>query len=140
MKLTQGCFSFLPDLTDGQIIRQIQWAIDKSWAVAIEYTDDPHPRNSYWEMWDLPLFDMKDSAAVLFELNMCRKVYPHLYVKVSAFDNARGVESCVMSYIVQRPLYEPGFRLVRQEVAGRRLVYTIEAYACSVPGGERYLI
>jgi ribulose-bisphosphate carboxylase small chain len=111
----RGTLSYL---TDAQIVRQIQWAVDKSWAVAIEYTDDPHPRNSYWEMWDLPLFDMKDSAAVLFELNMCRKVYPHLYVKVSAFDNARGVESCVMSYIVQRPLYEPGFRLVCQEVVG----------------------
>ena len=46
MKLTQGCFSFLPDLTDEQITKQIQYAIDKSWAVSIEYTDDPHPRNN----------------------------------------------------------------------------------------------
>ena len=46
MKLTQGAFSFLPDLTDEQITKQIQYAIDKSWAVSIEYTDDPHPRNS----------------------------------------------------------------------------------------------
>ena len=38
MKLTQGCFSFLPDLTDEQITKQIQYAIDKSWAVSIEYT------------------------------------------------------------------------------------------------------
>ena len=44
-----------------------------------------------------------------------------------------------MSYIVQRPSYEPGFRLVRQEVAGRQLVYTIEAYAPVMkPEGERY--
>jgi len=44
-----------------------------------------------------------------------------------------------MSYIVQRPAYEPGFRLVRQEVAGRRIVYTIEAYAPVMkPEGERY--
>ena len=54
MKLTQGCFSFLPDLTDEQISKQIAWAIRKSWAVSIEFTDDPHPRNSYWEMWGLP--------------------------------------------------------------------------------------
>ena len=62
MKLTQGCFSFLPDLTDEQITKQIQYAINKSWAISIEYTDDPHPRNNYWEMWGLPLFDIKDPA------------------------------------------------------------------------------
>ena len=129
MKLTQGCFSFLPDLTDDQIIKQVQYAIKNSWAISIEYTDDPHPRNSYWEMWGLPLFDIKDPAAIMFELNMAREAMPNYYVKLVAFDNTRGVESSVMSYIVQRPSYEPGFRLVRQEVAGRKLVYTIEAYA-----------
>ena len=30
------------------------------WAMSIEYTDDPHPRNSYWEMWGLPVFDTKE--------------------------------------------------------------------------------
>ena len=139
MKLTQGCFSFLPDLTDDQITKQIQYAIDNSWAISIEYTDDPHPRNSYWEMWGLPLFDSKDPAAILFELNMCRKAKPNYYIKLVAFDNTRGVESSVMSYIVQRPSYEPGFRLVRQEVAGRKLIYTIEAYAPMMkPETERY--
>lgn len=139
MKLTQGCFSFLPDLTDDQIIKQIQYAIKNSWAISIEYTDDPHPRNSYWEMWGLPLFDIKDPAAILFELNMARKAMPNYYIKLVAFDNTRGVESSVMSYIVQRPSYEPGFRLVRQEVAGRKLVYTIEAYAPAMkPEGDRY--
>ena len=139
MKLTQGCFSFLPDLTDDQIIKQIQYAIKNSWAISIEYTDDPHPRNSYWEMWGLPLFDIKDPAAIMFELNMAREAMPNYYIKLVAFDNTRGVESSVMSYIVQRPSYEPGFRLVRQEVAGRKLVYTIEAYAPVMkPEGERY--
>jgi ribulose-bisphosphate carboxylase small chain len=139
MKLTQGAFSFLPDLTDAQITKQIQYCIDKSWAVSIEYTDDPHPRNSYWEMWGLPLFDIKDPAAILFEINMARKAKPNYYIKVCGFDNARGVESCVLSFIAQRPSYEPGFRLVRQEGAGRKLIYTIEAYAPSAkPEGERY--
>ena len=139
MKLTQGCFSFLPDLTDEQITKQIQYAINNSWALSIEYTDDPHPRNNYWEMWGLPLFDIKDPAAILFEINMARKAKPNYYIKIAAFDNTRGVESSVMSYIVQRPSYEPGFRLVRQEAAGRKLVYTIEAYAPVMkPEGERY--
>ena len=138
MKLTQGCFSFLPDLTDEQITKQIQYSIDKSWAISIEYTDDPHPRNNYWEMWGLPLFDIKDAAAILFEINMCRKAKPNYYIKVVAFDNARGVETSVISFIVQRPAYEPGFKLIRQEAAGRNLVYTLEPYATSKPEGERY--
>ena len=90
-------------------------------------------------MWGLPLFDIKDPAAILFEINMARKAKPNFYVKCACFDNTRCVESCCLSFIVQRPAYEPGFRLVRQEVAGRKLVYTIEAYAPSQkPEGERY--
>jgi len=65
MRLTQGAFSFLPDLSDEQIVKQVQYAINKNWAINVEYTDDPHPRSSYWEMWGLPLFGIKDAAAVI---------------------------------------------------------------------------
>src|SRR5580698_4945676 len=75
MRVTQGCFSFLPDLTDEQISRQVQYCLGKGWAVNIEFTDDPHPRNSFWEMWGLPMFDLRDAAGVLMELNECRKAY-----------------------------------------------------------------
>jgi len=85
------------------------------------------------------LFSIKDPAAILFEINMARKAKPNFYIKVVGFDNARGTESAVTSFIVQRPAYEPGFRLVRQEGKGRNLVYTIESYAAvSKPLGERY--
>ncbi len=50
-RMTQGQFSFLPDLTDEQISAQIKYALDNGWAINIEYTDDPHPRNTYWEMY-----------------------------------------------------------------------------------------
>ena len=90
-------------------------------------------------MWGLPLFDIKDPAAVLFEINMAKKAKPTWYVKVACFDNTRGVESCVLSFIVQRPAYEPGFKLVRQEGAGRNIVYTLESYSVNAkPEGERY--
>ena len=45
MKITQGAFSFLPDLTDEQIDAQVKYSISKGWSISIEYTDDPHPRN-----------------------------------------------------------------------------------------------
>jgi len=128
MKLTQGCFSYLPDLSDEQIVKQIRYAINNSWAISIEYTDDPHPRNNYWEMWGLPLFGIKDPSIVLFEVNMVRKSKPNVYIKIAAFDNTRGIESCVMAFIVQRPSFEPGFKIIRQEGKGRNLVYTLSSY------------
>lgn len=138
MRLTQGTFSFLPDLTDDQITKQINYAISKQWAINIEFTEDPHPRNSYWELWGLPLFDIKDSATVLYEINSCRKQNPNLYVKVNAFDNTRGVESCVLSFIVNRPAYEPGFELIRSEDIGRNQKYCFRSYATVKPEGSRY--
>ena len=105
----------------------------------VEFTDDPHPRNSYWDLWGLPLFGVKDPAAVMFEINSCRKAKPSYYVKVNAFDNSRGVESCCLSFIVQRPTSnEPGFQLQRQESDSRNIRYTIQSYASTRPEGERY--
>ena len=86
MRITQGTFSYLPDLTDEEIKAQLQYAIDQGWAVAVEFTDDPHPRNNLWEMWGLPMFDIADAAAGLAEIRACREAYPHRYVRVSAYD------------------------------------------------------
>ena len=138
MRLTQGQFSFLPDLTDEQIRLQAQYAIDKGWAVSVEYTDDPHPRNSYWEMWGRPMFDNPDAAALVFEVNECRKEHGGKYIRVIAFDSSHGWESIRMSFVVNRPAEEPGFRLVRQEGEGRSIRYTIESYAVREPEGRRY--
>jgi ribulose-bisphosphate carboxylase small chain len=137
-RLTQGQFSYLPDLTDQQITAQVEYALKNSWAVGIEYTDDPHPRNTYWEMFGNPMFDLKDPAGILMEINNCRKTFPSYYIRVTAFDATRGVESPKMSYIVNRPAKEPGFGLARQEVDGRSIRYRISSYATDKPEGERY--
>ena len=45
----------------------------------------------------------------------------------------------MLSFIVNRPKEEPGFRLVRTEEPGRTLRYSIESYATqSRPEGMRY--
>ena len=137
-RVTQGQFSFLPDLTDSQITAQIKYALNNNWAVSVEYTDDPHPRNTYWEMYGNPMFDLKDPAGILMEINNCRKTFPSHYIRVLAFDSTRGVESPRMSYIVNRPKNEPGFGVVRQEVNGRNIRYTIHSYATDKSEGERY--
>jgi len=137
-KITQGQFSYLPDLTDEQITLQIKYALKNNWAVNIEYTDDPHPRSTYWEMYGMPMFDLKDPAGILMEINECRKTFPNYYIRVTAFDSTRGWETPRMSYIVNRPKEEPGFRLIREERNGRSMGYTIVSYASDKPEGERY--
>ncbi len=137
-RITQGQFSFLPDLTDAQISAQVAYALQNGWAVNVEYTDDPHPRNTYWEMFGMPLFDLKDPAGVVQLIAECRKVFGGRYIRVTAFDSRRGWETPRMSFIVNRPAVEPGFGLERQETDGRRIRYTIHAYATDRPEGERY--
>jgi ribulose-bisphosphate carboxylase small chain len=45
----------------------------------------------------------------------------------------------VLSFIVNRPPNEPGFRLIRTEEPGRTMRYRIESYAVQKsPEGSRY--
>jgi len=137
-RVTQGQFSFLPDLTDAEIQTQIQYGLGKGYAWSVEYTDDPHPRNTYWEMFGMPMFDLSDAAGVMMELKACRDAFPSHYIRLMAFDSTRGVESIAMSFIVNRPANEPGFGLVRQEWHNRTMSYIVHSYATDKPEGERY--
>jgi ribulose-bisphosphate carboxylase small chain len=124
MRITQGTFSYLPDFTDEEIAAQVRYALARDWPIAIEYTGDPHPRNVYWEMWGLPMFDLFDAGAVLEEIDRCRRAHPDQYVKVSAYDRSVGRQTTALSFIVNRPPREPGFALERTELADRRIAYT----------------
>ncbi|MGF6702209.1 ribulose-bisphosphate carboxylase small chain [Paraburkholderia sp. MM5496-R1] len=138
MRITQGTFSFLPELTDEEIGLQIDYALRQGWACSVEFTDDPHPRNTYWEMWGLPMFDLHDAAGVLQEVRACREARPQHYIKVNAFDSVRTFETMRLSFIVNRPDGEPGFRLLRQDAQGRTQRYSMTGYAGDRPAGERY--
>ncbi len=138
MRITQGTFSYLPDLTDEQITAQVQYCLENDWPVSIEYTDDPHPRNVYWDMWGMPMFDLKDAAGVMSEINACRAAFPNRYIRVNGYDRRLGRQTTAISFIVNRPLAEPGFYLERQEVADRQVRYTLRPYAADRPSGQRY--
>ncbi len=138
MRVTQGAFSFLPDLTDDEIKAQVEYCQNQGWAISVEFTDDPHPRNVYWEMWGLPAFDTFDPAAILYEVNKCREAFPNQYIKVVANDPSAGRQTTALDFIVQRPAHEPGFQLLRQEAGDRHVNYTLSPYAAAKPHGERY--
>ena len=137
--LTQGTFSFLPDLTDDQIRAQLEYCLNNDWPISIEYTDDPHPRNTYWEMWGLPMFDLRDPAGIMQELHACRAAFPRHYIKVSAYDRSKGRQTIALSFIVNRPLHDPGFRLDRQETSDRQIRYSLHSYATDRPEGQRFV-
>ena len=124
-RLTQGQFSFLPDLSDEEIIAQIEYGLSKGYAWSVEYTDDPHPRNTYWEMWGNPMFDLRDAAGVMMELKACRDAFPDSYIRINAFDSTRGFETVRLSFIVNRPAVEPTFTMTRTEVRGRTVNVTM---------------
>jgi ribulose-bisphosphate carboxylase small chain len=126
MRITQGCFSFLPDLTDEEITTQVDYCLEKGWAIGVEWSHDPHPRNIYWEMWGNPMFDLKDAKGVMMELDECRRANPDAYIRFNAFDSTRGIETVTMSFIVHRPKVEPKIKMTRTEVDGRSIRYTHE--------------
>lgn len=133
MRLTQGTFSYLPDFDDAQIEAQVRYCLDQGWPVALEHTDEAHPRNVYWEMWGPPLFDQQDPGAVMEMLRACRAVFPERYIRLNAYDSRLGRQTTGLSFIVNRPQPEPGFRLERTEQSGRRVQYGIR----STSGGAR---
>ena len=140
MRITQGTFSFLPDLTDQEIEAQIGYALEHGWAVGVEYSDDPHPRNSYWEMWNMPLFDLTpDQVGVAMrEVRDCRQAFPEHYVKLTAYDASHTRQTTALAFIVNRPSDEPGFRLDRVDAHDRVMSYKLHAYAAEAPVGGRY--
>jgi ribulose-bisphosphate carboxylase small chain len=127
MRITQGCFSFLPDLNDDQITAQVEYILSRGWAPSLEYTYDPHPRNTYWDMWGHPMFDLADAKGVMMELEECRKAHKDAYIRIQAFDSTRGFETVMMSFIVNRPADEPTFHMQRTDYEGRSQKYAWDA-------------
>ncbi len=153
MKITQGSFSYLPPLTDEQIRAQVRYMIQPRtmmvdatgnvihyrWAVSIEFTDDPHPRNVYWNMWALPMFDLEDPAPVMREIEACREAHPERYIKVNGYDPSPLRQGQALSFIVHQPILdEKGYRLLRTEAGGQVILYQLQPYAVDRPAGERY--
>jgi ribulose-bisphosphate carboxylase small chain len=123
MRITQGAFSFLGDLTDEQIEAQLRYALDNGWAILVERTDDPHPRNALWELCGAPRFEY--TPAVVMEDIRAARTASH-YVKVVCYDRTLGRQTTALAFIVGRPAREPGFRLERAELGDRRVRYTLQ--------------
>jgi ribulose-bisphosphate carboxylase small chain len=125
MFVRYGAFSYLPPLTDDEIAAQVRYALLKGWPVSIEHSTDPHPRNVYWDMWGLPLFDLDEPDGVMAEINACRNTFPTHYVRVLAYDASLGRQTTAMQFLVQRPEVEPDLVLTRTEGRDRTQTYGV---------------
>src|SRR5207302_1678716 len=99
----------------------ILYSVKHGGAISVEYTDDIHPRNAYWEMWGLPAFDTKPEEIenIMREVRAAREAFPESYIKVIAYDPRRGRQTSALSFIVNRPSVEKTFKLDRIQGPGR---------------------
>ena len=89
-------------------------------------------------MFGLPMFDTTGASAACGEIQNCRKSFPNHYIKVSGYNARYTKQTTGLSFIVNRPKVEPGFRLDRTELNDRQIAYTLYSYAAETPHGTRY--
>jgi ribulose-bisphosphate carboxylase small chain len=94
-------FSYLPELTQEEVEAQIRSILERNLVVAIEHTPVVDPRDHYWSLWNLPLFDVHDVDVVLEEIRECRRANPGQYIRVNGYDSLR--QGQVVSFVVHRP-------------------------------------
>lgn len=98
--------SYLPPLTDQQIVKQVQYLIDQGFIAGVEFEENPLPDTHFWTMWKLPMFGGASAQEVLSEVRECRSEYPSSYIRVIGFDNIKQCQT--ISFIVHKPNQSQG--------------------------------
>jgi ribulose-bisphosphate carboxylase small chain len=93
--------SYLPPLTDQQIMKQIEYMLDQGYIPAVEFEKNPTPQLHHWTLWKLPLFSVRNAQEVLAEVRECRSEYSDSYIRVVGFDNIKQCQT--VSFIVYKP-------------------------------------
>jgi len=95
-------FSYLPELSAAEIEAQVDSILERGLVVAIEHTRDIDPRDHYWTLFKLPLFDIDDPAIVHDMIDACVRAHADEYVRVNGYDSRR--QGQVASFVVHRPI------------------------------------
>jgi ribulose-bisphosphate carboxylase small chain len=93
--------SYLPPMTDQQIVKQVQYLLEQGFIPGVEFEESPNPDTHFWTMWKLPLFGANSAQEVLNEVRECRSEYSNSYIRVIGFDNIKQCQT--MSFIVHKP-------------------------------------
>ncbi|MCB1349806.1 MAG: ribulose bisphosphate carboxylase small subunit [Paracoccaceae bacterium] len=91
-------FSYLPEMTDAQMRKQVEYIVAKGWNPAVEHTEPENAGGSYWYMWKLPMFGETDVDRILGECEAAHKAHPNNHVRLVGYDNyaqCKGTEMVV---------------------------------------------
>lgn len=80
-------FSYLPEMSDEDIKKQVQYIVSKGWNPAIEHTEPENAFHHYWYMYKLPMFGETNVDKILAESAACHKAYPKHHVRLIGYDN-----------------------------------------------------
>jgi ribulose-bisphosphate carboxylase small chain len=94
-------FSYLPPLSREDTELQVRYILANGWIPGIEYTDRPDPADSYWQFWELPLFEATRAEEVLNALDECRAAHPGAFIRITGYDNIR--QGQVLAFVAERP-------------------------------------
>jgi len=96
--------SYLPQLSNDDIMRQIRFMLANNWAPALEFSDDGdvylntrmgpgYYDNRYWSLYKLPMFGCTDPSEVVREIEACKREFPNAKIRVMAFDSNKQVQA-----------------------------------------------
>merc|ERR1712072_901607 len=96
--------SYLPQLSNDDIRKQIDFMIRNSWTPCLELSEDGdiylntrmgpgYYDNRYWSMYKLPMFGCNNSSVVIREIELCKSEFPNAKVRVVGFDPQRQVQT-----------------------------------------------
>ena len=93
--------TYLADLDDQQLARQIKHLLARDLIPAIEFVRRPDPHDHYWAMWKLPLFEARAVEHVLTEIEACKAAHPDSLIKLIGYDRQRQTQA--VSLVVYQP-------------------------------------
>lgn len=91
-------FSYLPEMEDDGVRKQVEYIVSNGWNPAIEHTEPENATSNFWYMWKLPMFGETDVDRILGEAEACHKAHPNNHVKLIGFDNfsqSKGAEMVI---------------------------------------------
>ena len=139
MRITQGTFSFLPDLTDAEIAAQIEYALRQGWAVV----GRAHRRSAPAQrlLGNVGHADVRpqgrrrrDDGSQRLPQGVPRPLHQGQRVRLDA---GLGVDAALVH---RQPAARtsPASASCGRKAPGRTVRYTIESYAVDRPAGSRY--
>merc|ERR1712003_177410 len=96
--------SYLPELSDADIAKQIEYMIKNKWTPCLEVAADGdiylntrmgpgYYDNRYWSMYKLPMFGANNARDVVEAINACRREFPQAKIRVMGFDSTKQVQT-----------------------------------------------